>query len=103
MVQVRAWIRKRGKLRIRYADGDERESERIIWPIAVAYFDAIRILVGWCELRQAFRHFRTDRIRHIDFLNDMYPAHTEALHAAWQRQEQARGTGRAQALSACHG
>lgn len=103
MAQVRTWIRKRGKLRIRYADRDERESERIIWPIAVAYFDAIRVLVGWCELRQAFRHFRSDRIRHIDFLNDSYPSHAEVLHAAWQRQEQARGAGRAQALSARHG
>ena len=37
-------------------------SRRVIWPIAVSYWDAVRLIVAWCELRKGFRHFRTDRV-----------------------------------------
>ncbi len=90
MERVRAWIRTRGKLRIRYSDGADRGTDRVIWPIAVAYFETVRLIVAWCELRQAFRHFRTDRIRSADFLEERFPTPRKALRAAWRRAEQAR-------------
>jgi len=30
--------------------------------VALGFFDDTEMLAAWCEARQAFRHFRTDRI-----------------------------------------
>ncbi|MBT9548739.1 MAG: YafY family transcriptional regulator [Candidatus Sericytochromatia bacterium] len=85
--KIREAIRHREKLKLRYADHLGMVSERVIWPICVAYFEAVRLLVGWCELRREFRHFRTDRIQQVDFLAQTYPAETQSLLRAWREEE----------------
>lgn len=85
MAQLRTWIHTRGKLRVRYRDELERETERVIWPVAIGYFDAVRILAAWCELRGDFRHFRTDRIVDAAFLEERHPKRPAALRAAWRK------------------
>jgi len=92
MERVRAWIRTQGKLQIQYSDNDGRDSHRVIWPIAVAYFETVRLIVAWCELRQAFRHFRTDRIKSANFLKETFSASTESLRAAWWNEERMKTT-----------
>lgn len=87
MEQVRTCIRKRRKLHIRYGDEKGDVSERTIWPIGVAYFEAVRLIVSWCELRQGFRNFRTDRIQNAEFLEDIFPGRTEKLLADWWSQD----------------
>ena len=88
MERVRTWIRTQGKLQIQYGDNDGRDSKRVIWPIAVAYFETVRLIVAWCELRQAFRHFRTDRIKSAEFLAETFPTRTETLRSAWWKEEE---------------
>ncbi len=90
MAQVRSWIRRRGKIEIDYRDEKDAPSKRVIWPIAIAYFATVRLIVAWCELRKEFRHFRTDRIRATDFLEDTYPTRTKILRQQWWEQEQKR-------------
>lgn len=85
MAQLRTWIHTRGKVSIRYRDELERESERVIWPVAIGYFEAVRILAAWCELRNDFRHFRTDRIVEATFLEERHPKRPGALRAAWRK------------------
>ncbi|MBX3501213.1 MAG: YafY family transcriptional regulator [Alphaproteobacteria bacterium] len=85
--RIRSAIRDRAKLRLRYSDRGGRTSERTVWPISVAYFQTVRLLVAWCELRNAFRHFRTDRIEDVAFLDERHPMSPEALRTAWQREE----------------
>jgi predicted DNA-binding transcriptional regulator YafY len=85
VARLRAWIHSRSKLRIHYRDEDGRETRRTIWPIAIGYFEAVRLVAAWCELREDFRHFRTDRIVHADFLEDRYPTARRTLHAAWRK------------------
>jgi predicted DNA-binding transcriptional regulator YafY len=85
MAQVRAQIRIGRKIALRYRDERERETERKIWPVTVAYFDAVRLLVAWCELRQDFRHFRTDRVIAADFLEERCPERPPVLRAKWLR------------------
>lgn len=87
MQRVRESIRRLGKIRLGYADADGVPSERVIWPIAVAYFDTARLLVGWCELRGCFRNFRTDRIRDAEFLDETFPGPRARLITAWEKQE----------------
>lgn len=45
---ARTAIRLQRKLRIIYVDGAGQESERVIWPFSLGYFQHFRILVGWC-------------------------------------------------------
>jgi predicted DNA-binding transcriptional regulator YafY len=63
-------IRIGRKIRIRYRDERSRETERTIWPTIIGYAETVRHLAAWCELRQVFRHFRTDRIVSADFLQE---------------------------------
>ena len=49
-------------LSIRYRDLESRESERNIRPLGLWFWGKVWTVIGWCELRNAFRTFRTDRI-----------------------------------------
>jgi predicted DNA-binding transcriptional regulator YafY len=99
MSRVRIWIRERRKLRLGYEDEAGRISTRTIWPIAAAYFDTVRLIAGWCELRRGFRHFRTDRIKSAEFLSERIPKSAEQLLDQWRASERASDRGRARRQS----
>jgi predicted DNA-binding transcriptional regulator YafY len=90
---LRAAIRAQTRLDIAYEDEQGRRTERVVWPIQLGFMDRARVLAAWCELRQDFRTFRTDRIASLTPL-DRYPsrradlmrrllAHLEAAAAAY--------------------
>jgi predicted DNA-binding transcriptional regulator YafY len=83
---LRTAIREGRKVKLGYRSEDGRETERIIWPIAVAYFDAQRLIIGWCELRQAFRSFRTDRMLAMNVLDEKYPERRKVLLKKWEEE-----------------
>jgi predicted DNA-binding transcriptional regulator YafY len=85
MARVRAQIHAGRKIRLRYRDEQGRESERIVWPVTVGYMETVRHLIAWCELRQDFRSFRTDRVVSAGFLDERYPERPGALRAKWRR------------------
>ncbi len=85
MARVREWIRAGRKISLRYRDERDQESTRTIWPIAVGYLETVRHLVGFCELRQDFRHFRTDRVVDASFLDERYAERPGALRAKWRK------------------
>ena len=80
---ARAWARKGHKVALVYRDKDGEVSERIVWPVAIAYFDAARILIAWCELREGFRDFRADRVVSAEFLDERFPARPADLRRKW--------------------
>ncbi len=88
MAQTRDWIRRGHKLRIQYRDQKGDRSERIIWPVMFGYAESVRLLAAWCELRQAFRHFRTDRITGAEFLRDTYGLNPSELKRRWEQYMQ---------------
>ena len=73
------------KIALRYRDEQGRDSERTIWPIAIGYHEAVRILAAWCELRKDFRSFRTDRVVDAAYLDDRYPERRDVLRAKWRQ------------------
>ncbi len=83
---VRSAIRDRRKLEIDYADAKDRESTRVIWPFMIGFMDEIRVVVAHCELREGFRHFRTDRIRAVRVLPQRAPESHRALTRRWEEQ-----------------
>ena len=93
MAKVRTAIRAQGKIRMVYRDEKNAETMRIIWPIAVMYWDRVRLIAAWCEMRQAFRHFRTDRITSYEFLEVRYPSSRARLKAQWHKEMLAAQTG----------
>lgn len=84
---MRDAIRRQRKASIRYADARGTVSERTIWPIAIVYFDDVRILAAWCEHRSAFRHFRIDRLHEAKMLDERYPGRRQAIMTRWQQQD----------------
>ena len=85
---VRQAIRDERKLRIAYTDGAGGQTERVIWPIAMAYYVQATLIVGWCELRRDYRHFRADRIASLTVLDERYPSDQGRLMAEWMKQQQ---------------
>ncbi|NTF89679.1 YafY family transcriptional regulator [Agrobacterium rhizogenes] len=83
---LRQAMQQQMKLRIVYRDAKDADSERVIWPIAVAFFDSRRIIAGWCELRGDFRIFRADRIQRAELLADRYPGQRRELVRQWRAQ-----------------
>lgn len=81
---LRGAIRAHRKLRIAYRTDDGQPTERVIWPILLGYRDIGRILAAWCELRQDFRYFRTDRMTAAEMLADAVPERQLALRARWE-------------------
>jgi len=86
MAKMRASIHAQTMVTLLYGDEQGRETQRTIWPIAVSYWDMVRVIVAWCELRSGFRSFRTDRVRHVDFLADRYPVPRTRLTAQWRKE-----------------
>jgi predicted DNA-binding transcriptional regulator YafY len=86
MGAVRLCIRSGRKIRMSYRDEQERLTVRTVWPFAVGYHESVRLMVGWCELRQDFRSFRTDRVDEAEFLEERYPERPAMLRARWRRQ-----------------
>ncbi|WP_313538061.1 YafY family protein [Sphingomonas sp.] len=81
---LRDTIRARSKLHLVYRDQNGAQTERTVWPILLGYADATRMLIAWCEARQDFRHFRTDRIAAAEALDARIPQSKADLHRRWE-------------------
>ncbi|REF28411.1 putative DNA-binding transcriptional regulator YafY [Xenorhabdus cabanillasii] len=88
---IRQAIRTRLKVTFVYLDLKGNESERTIWPFALGYFENISIVIGWCELREAFRHFRSDRIISLKVEKQCYPRSRQSLLKEWRELEKITG------------
>ncbi|MBV1702867.1 MAG: YafY family transcriptional regulator [Hyphomicrobiales bacterium] len=84
---IRKAIRAEHKLLIAYEDAKAVATQRVIWPIALAFFDHCRVVAAWCETRRDFRHFRTDRIKMIEALELRYTRRRAVLLKEWRALE----------------
>jgi len=87
---VRRAMREQRKLKITYLDPSGNQTKRIIWPIALGFFESRRIIAGWCELRKDFRSFRADRVVTAEIRAETYPGRRQALVKKWRTQVTAR-------------
>ena len=90
MGRMRASIHAQTKVWMRYCNQKDETTTRVVWPIAVSYFETVRVVVAWCELRETFRSFRTDRVLEAQFLSDRYPTPRYRLLAAWKKEMKAQ-------------
>lgn len=65
LLVIRQAIREQKKITIDYTREDGQHSNRIVHPLGLFYWGKVWTLVAWCELRNAFRHFRLDRMQQV--------------------------------------
>ena len=85
--KIRQAIRGERKIGISYRDKDGVPSRRTIWPFALGFFEKARVVMAWCELRQDYRHFRTDRIATLSMTDKRYPRRRQAMLKEWRQRE----------------
>jgi predicted DNA-binding transcriptional regulator YafY len=83
---IREAIRRECKLKVSYLDAADGATERVIWPIALAFFNEASVVAAFCELRGAFRHFRADRIARLEATGEAYPRRRRELTREWRSQ-----------------
>jgi len=84
---IRAAIRDEHKLALHYLDREGDATQRVVWPIAIGFFNRAQVVAAWCELRRGFRHFRVDRIERLRATGKRYPARRRALMRQWREDE----------------
>lgn len=85
--RIRLAMRDRRKLKITYRTNGEASNIRVVWPVALGFFDQVEMLAAWCELRDAFRHFRIDRIDGLSVLEEIIPRARNGLLADYRKLE----------------
>ncbi|MGF9565216.1 YafY family protein [Neorhizobium sp. JUb45] len=87
LLLIRKAIRAEHILDLAYSDEKGTPTQRHVWPFALGFFDSVRVMIAWCELRNGFRHFRTDRIASAVSLEKRYPRRRAALLKEWREAE----------------
>jgi len=60
------------KIKFQYTSLSEEKSGRTVLPLGLFFWGTVWTLGAWCELRQAFRSFRVDRINSITILDEKF-------------------------------
>ena len=94
LARVRRAVRDEEKLDIRYRDEAEAETQRRVRPIAVIYYSETVNIVAWCELRQAIRNFRSDRVLSCETAASFFKLEGEKLRQLWMSGWQGNQLGR---------
>lgn len=81
---IRQAIRTERKLRLKYRAADAVLTDRTVWPLAMIYYCDNEILVSWCELRAAVRHFRVDRMLSCEFLDEYFTGDGAHILLDWK-------------------
>lgn len=85
--EVRRALREQRKASIAYTNEQGVSSRRVIWPLGLGFFQRARLLIAWCETRQDFRSFRSDRISGWETLKERLPRPRVALLREWRERD----------------
>ncbi len=82
---TRQAIREGRKMQLDYCAANGEVTHRIICPVLLGHEDGHCLLIAWCETRQAFRHFRTERILNLKILEQPIDVARLKLRQQWLR------------------
>jgi predicted DNA-binding transcriptional regulator YafY len=85
--RIEATVGKGRLLRLDYADEAGIRTQRDVRPLGLWFWGKVWTLIAWCELRQAFRLFRIDRISGTTDGAPFKPDRTKSLAAALATME----------------
>ncbi|MCL6709926.1 YafY family transcriptional regulator [Pseudomonas sp. R2.Fl] len=80
---VRSALSARRKVWIAYHSLSEERSQRVVWPLALSAFGPVWVMTGWCEMRDAFRDFRLDRVEDWKVLPDRFEPGPQQTYEAY--------------------
>ena len=69
---LRAAIRYQRKINFAYVDLQDVASVRTVRPLIMAFYGPVWLLAAWCEMRNAFRVFRLDRMTEMSVLDEPF-------------------------------
>ncbi|WP_238371827.1 helix-turn-helix transcriptional regulator [Heliomarina baculiformis] len=85
---LREAIRRWRVVTFNYRALDGTVSQRHVWPILLGYEDTRCLLIAWCEERDALRHFRLERMSHME-VRERRPLKRRAdLMRQWRAQQE---------------
>ncbi|MBN8291344.1 YafY family transcriptional regulator [Rhodobacter sp. NTK016B] len=91
---LREAIRRWRVVTFSYRALDGTISLRHVWPILLGYEDTRCLLIAWCEERDALRHFRLERMSHIEVLERRPSKRRMDMMRQWRAQQgRAMGAG----------
>lgn len=70
--ELRRAIKRHTVVDMQYSDIKQRQTQRRIEPLGLIFWGATWTLVSFCQLRQAYRCFRLDRIYEIKMLEESF-------------------------------
>lgn len=85
---LRRAVDGRRAVTITYADADGVGSERTVLPLGLWFWRDRWTLAAWCELREAYRNFRVDRIAGLELLDRTFPEEAPTTVADFVRAMQ---------------
>ena len=86
---LRECIRARRKIHIEYSDEEKQNTSRTLRPLALIFFSPVWLLASWCEKRKDFRHFRLDRIRTLQYCEEIFNDEQDKNLKAYMSKESA--------------
>lgn len=66
LTEIQRALAKKQVLIIDYSNSKEEVTKREVEPIGIFYYSMTWHLIGWCRLRNDYRDFRSDRIKHLE-------------------------------------
>jgi len=72
LTTLRRAINSRLKLQLAYEDEHGNATARKVRPLGLYFWGSAWTLAAYCELREAFRNFRTDRMKHLEVTADRF-------------------------------
>lgn len=91
LATIREAMRSEQALRLSYVDKKGVATRRVVWPVAVGFFEAAEVLAAWCETRRDFRHFRLDRIEAAAPAGHGFGKRRVVLLAEWEAAREEDG------------
>jgi predicted DNA-binding transcriptional regulator YafY len=82
---ARRAIREELRLSITYRNEAGDETRRSLRPVALVYYAETANLVAWCEMRQAIRNFRPDRVTEASLTGGHFRGDGARLRQLWEQ------------------
>ncbi|WP_184394011.1 YafY family protein [Rhizobium sp. BK650] len=95
---IRRAIREGRKIELEYCAANGAITSRIVWPVLLGYEDEHCLLIAWCESKEAFRHFRAERILNLKVLEETVDLPRGKLRQQWLQWREAELSRSRQAL-----
>lgn len=71
---LREAVRDSRRVRFIYTTPAGDTTERTVRALGLSFYGPVWLLISWCELREAFRAFRLDRMRDLALLPGTFPS-----------------------------